>query len=492
MNFPRPGLELAGPDGHSPVTLGEPLGSGAFGIVFNATSADGFTRFAVKFPQAGMFSNEAEIQAFLNEVQAAREIDHENVLRVVHVETNPEEIPPYLVLEFAEGGTLKDMIEEAWRKNTPFDVPELLEMAKQLVRGMTAINARMLHRDLKPDNILLKGGVLKIGDFGLSKLIGAATRSRTFKGGQHMLYMAPEGWRGEKNEIQLDMYALGIVLFELAGLTYPYVLPADPMDFDQFRDMHMMSVPKPLAGQRSDLPTRFIAVVNKLLEKRARDRYQDWNSVYAALDDLTAKEEEPDLLAVRMSASISERHQAATAQRLGNEKQARDLHRKRKIDSFQAKQLVQVVRERVDAVNAHSEQGKITLTERGPTDVDIQVPYGQQGSIAFFTVDPPLKLRSGFVRYAGVARDARGCGFNLLLVRNADDDNYGDWSVCKVRVSAISSYRHGAGCTEFGFGPGEITEIGRAERAMHIYTVSFSSDVHPALDGFLEGLVEAE
>ena len=95
----------------------------------------------------------------------------------------------------------------------------------QLVDGIEAINAKMLHRDLKPDNILIGADGLKIGDFGLSKIVGAATRSRTFKGGQHILYMAPEGWKQETNQIQIDMYSMGIIFFEIASLAFPYDYP---------------------------------------------------------------------------------------------------------------------------------------------------------------------------------------------------------------------------------------------------------------------------
>ena len=109
---------------------------------------------------------------------------------------------------------------------------------------MEAINAKMLHRDLKPDNILLDGDIPKIGDFGLSKLVGAATRSQTFKGGQQIFYMAPEGWKFDKNEIQIDMYALGIVLYEIAALRYPYMLPADRATSTQFRTCTCSSRPR--------------------------------------------------------------------------------------------------------------------------------------------------------------------------------------------------------------------------------------------------------
>ena len=134
---------------------------------------------------------------------------------------------PYLVMGFIDGGTLQAYLERQRQVNTPVDLDVLQAWTDELLAGIAAINASMLHRDLKLDNILLDDTTLKISDFGLSKMIGALTRSRSFKGRQHVLYMAPEGWRYETNAIQIDMYAMGIVLFELASLRYPYQLPAD-------------------------------------------------------------------------------------------------------------------------------------------------------------------------------------------------------------------------------------------------------------------------
>jgi len=157
------------------------------------------------------------------------------------------------------------------------------QLAESLIEGMEAINAKMLHRDLKPDNILLDGDTPKIGDFGLSKLVGAATRSQTFKGGQQIFYMAPEGWKFDKNEIQIDMYALGIVLYEIAALKYPYKLPADLRDTNAIQNMHLFQPAPPLSGLRPDLPAPFCQAVAKLLEMRPQDRFAKWQDVRDAV-----------------------------------------------------------------------------------------------------------------------------------------------------------------------------------------------------------------
>ncbi|MCU1298082.1 MAG: serine/threonine protein kinase [Acidobacteriaceae bacterium] len=72
-----------------------------------------------------------------------------------------------------------------------------------LAQGARAINSKLIHRDIKPDNILIEGKTLKIGDFGISKFVDESTRLQTFKGGQHIAYMAPEGWLNQANTFKL-------------------------------------------------------------------------------------------------------------------------------------------------------------------------------------------------------------------------------------------------------------------------------------------------
>ncbi len=178
---------------------------GAFGVVFLATDTTNNAKYAVKFPQHIVFGGSPDLRGFLNKVTAAREVQHPNVVRVLHTETNLPNTPPFLLMEYLPGGTLKSCLDALSASGGTIPPVLVRQLAENLIDGMEAINAKMLHRDLKPDNILLDGDTPKIGDFGLSKLVGAATRSQTFKGGQQILYMAPEGWKFDKNEIQIDM-----------------------------------------------------------------------------------------------------------------------------------------------------------------------------------------------------------------------------------------------------------------------------------------------
>jgi eukaryotic-like serine/threonine-protein kinase len=93
MNLPIPGMMIPGPNGKDTVRLESPLGMGAFGVVFLATDCTDGKQYAVKFPQHAIFGGTPDLHAFLNEVTAAHEIQHPNVVRVLHTETNLPDKP---------------------------------------------------------------------------------------------------------------------------------------------------------------------------------------------------------------------------------------------------------------------------------------------------------------------------------------------------------------------------------------------------------------
>lgn len=124
-----------------------------------------------------------------------------------------------------------------------------------------------MHRDIKPDNILLHNQVLKISDFGLSKVVGAATRTQTFKGINHMRYCAPEAWRLEKNLPAMDMYSMGIVFYEIATLRYPYEVK-DTGDFvEVWKNAHLLQVPADPRTHNGSLDLGLAQLIMKMISK---------------------------------------------------------------------------------------------------------------------------------------------------------------------------------------------------------------------------------
>ncbi len=177
---------------------------------------------AVKVLPVGQLSDDTSRRALLNEIKAAQQINHPNVVRVLHVDegSNPD-LGPYVCMEYVTGGTLMQLLRAQGKASTQAPLARALEMMIDIAQGVRAINEKLIHRDIKPDNILIEGKILKISDFGISKFVDESTRLHTFKGGQHVAYMAPEGWAGDKNTHKLDVYAVGIVFFEILTTKHP-------------------------------------------------------------------------------------------------------------------------------------------------------------------------------------------------------------------------------------------------------------------------------
>ncbi|MCD1260570.1 serine/threonine-protein kinase [Paenibacillus athensensis] len=232
-----PGMTVFDGSGNE-YSVGKILGHGGFGFVYEIQRKQDNMVFALKTLPSDFASIEA-YQSFINESQMAMKVSHSNTINYIYVHDGKElsNLPPYIIMEYANQGTLLDMINN--QKNTgEFFTNELLKMYfSQLIDGMEHINSVVVHRDIKPDNILVHDGVLKVADFGLSKVSNEHTRQLTFKGIGHIKYMAPERWRQEKNTIQNDIYSMGIVFYELATLRHPYNVKNET-DMRQWEDAH--------------------------------------------------------------------------------------------------------------------------------------------------------------------------------------------------------------------------------------------------------------
>jgi len=486
--IPMAGQIIDGRSGPDTLRLDNPLGAGAFGLVFAATDITSNELVAVKFPQIGMLSDDTELAAFANEVRAAREIEHPNVVRILFTNSDlTGSTPPYLVMEYIHEGTLKQRLDELKVQNSPLPVNELQAWMNQLLDGIEAINAHMLHRDIKPDNILIDNNTLKIADFGLSKIVGAATRTRTFKGGQHVLYMAPEGWKLESNTIQLDMYAMGIVFFEMATLNFPYELSTNLRGFDleAFKQMHLFDPPKRMKDFRQDIPSSVDQVVQRMLAKRAQDRFENWNEIRQALGSAwgtSTQHRSPDIqsLTDQLLEETSQLHQKKTAEECERERLASIRAEETRIDSYQIDQLIDSIRESIERFNEQSTLGSISLrefTQIGQRVVVFEVPFAGNIQLRFTCLDPPVKLERGLVRIYAHLADEDGAGFNYTLVRKDTDDIYGEWQICKVNLSNIPLRRKVHPRLEpFGFEPEHEfrAEIQCSEGGMHVYTYHFA------------------
>jgi serine/threonine-protein kinase len=183
------------------------LGRGGMGEVYRADDLTLDQPVALKFLPAGVAADPGRLAQFHNELRIARQVSHKNVCRLYDL--GEAEGRRFLTMEYVDGEDLASLLRRIGR--IPQD--KAIDLARQLCAGLAAAHERgVLHRDLKPANVMIDGdGNVRLTDFGLAVVEGdtAASRAGTPQ------YMAPEQLRGEPPSVRSDLYALGLVLFEL-------------------------------------------------------------------------------------------------------------------------------------------------------------------------------------------------------------------------------------------------------------------------------------
>lgn len=235
-------------------TIKRGVGAGGFGEVYFAVS-DAGKEVAVKRIQRNLDVELRGVSQCLN-------LKHPNLVAIYDIRYD-DEGQAWVVMEYVRGESLKDVIER-----NPNGVPtaELLDWFRGIASGVGYLHEHgIVHRDLKPGNIFLDEGVVKIGDYGLSKYISCSRRSGQTESVGTFHYMAPEIGRGVYGK-EIDVYALGIILYELLSGRVPF----DGESSHEIIMKHLTALPdvKPL-------PERFRPIVEKALFKDPTKRYRD-------------------------------------------------------------------------------------------------------------------------------------------------------------------------------------------------------------------------
>ena len=194
------------------------LGHGGMGVVYTAHDPRLKRQVAIKLLTPDLTRDETAKQRFLQEAQAASALDHPNICTIHEInETDDGQL--YLVMAYYEGETLKQRIERG-----PLSLDDAIDIATQVGRGLAeAHGAGIVHRDIKPANLLIaKGGVVKILDFGLAKLVGTERVTQTGTTVGTVAYMSPEQARGEEVDHRTDIWSLGVVLYETLSGQQPF------------------------------------------------------------------------------------------------------------------------------------------------------------------------------------------------------------------------------------------------------------------------------
>ena len=252
------------------------LGEGGMANVYLAEDIILQRKVAVKILRLDL-QNEPQTQTrFQREALATSELSHPNIVSVLDVGTDHG--LPYMVMEYVDGPDLKEYI----RQNAPLDLHEVIRIMDQILSAVAlAHKHNVIHRDLKPQNILMdKRGNIKIADFGIAVALNqsSVTQTNSVMGSVH--YMSPEQTRGGLVTKQSDIYSLGIILYELITGTVPF-------NGDTPVSIALKHAQEPIPSIRKkdqSVPQALENVVLKATAKDPRDRYATAQAMQADLD----------------------------------------------------------------------------------------------------------------------------------------------------------------------------------------------------------------
>ncbi|HEX4964145.1 MAG TPA: protein kinase [Thermoanaerobaculia bacterium] len=241
-----------------------PVGGGAMGEVYKAKDLRLGRVVALKFLPTELARDPGARRRFLREAQAVALLDHPNVATLYEVGES-EGGRVFLALAFYEGETLQQKLVSG-----PLPLSEAVAIARQIAQGLAAAHRRQIvHRDVKPANVVvLPDGMVKLLDFGLAKMAGATTLTHLGSSPGTPAYKSPEQTRGEKVDPRSDLWALGVVLYEMLTGRVPF-----GGEYEQAVIYAILNEPpRPLDGTGA-FPSELAAVIERALRKDPAVRY---------------------------------------------------------------------------------------------------------------------------------------------------------------------------------------------------------------------------
>jgi serine/threonine protein kinase/Tol biopolymer transport system component len=254
-----------------PYRVLESLGGGGMGIVYRAEDTRLGRIVALKFLPPDLTRDPVAKARFQQEARTASALDHPNVCTIFEVgETADGQL--FIAMPCYDGETLRQRLERG-----PLPVDEALDVAAQVARGLAKAHRQgIVHRAIKPANLILTGdGVVKILDFGIAKLAGAAVLTRAGSTLGTPAYMSPEQMRGEEVDARTDLWSLGVVLYEMLAGRRPF--PGEHASV--VRETILGAQPEPLSRRRPEIPPPIERITAGLLAKNPADRFASADQV---------------------------------------------------------------------------------------------------------------------------------------------------------------------------------------------------------------------
>ena len=246
--------------------LTEQIGMGGMAIVYRAVDLRTGHNVAVKVLRPEFNEDSEFISRFQREAEAASKMTHHNIVNLLDVGMDGEN--RYLVMEYVQGKTLKEVIQERGKLSAPLACQIAIRILSALEH---AHRNGIVHRDIKPQNILVHAdGHIKVADFGIARIANSSTLTKgdNVMGSVH--YFSPEQARGEGANATSDIYSTGIVLYEMLTGRVPY----DGDNPVAVAMQHLHATPVPIQNLAPDVPPAVVRVCMKAMEKNPAMRYQ--------------------------------------------------------------------------------------------------------------------------------------------------------------------------------------------------------------------------
>jgi serine/threonine protein kinase len=276
----------------------EVVGHGGMGAVLRAFDTKLSRVVAVKIMSPTLAANPTAVKRFLREATTAASVHHDHVVTIHAVDDGHQ--PPYLVMQFIEGQTLQQKID----REGALELKQILRIGSQAAAGLAAAHKLgLIHRDVKPANILLENGVerVKITDFGLARAADDVQMTQTGIIAGTPQYMSPEQARGEPIDARSDLFSLGSVLYTMCAGRPAFRADNPVAVLRRICD----DTPRPIHELNAEIPPWLEGIVDKLLAKNPVDRFSSAEELAELLDQCLAHVQNPALHALPESLTES-------------------------------------------------------------------------------------------------------------------------------------------------------------------------------------------
>jgi serine/threonine protein kinase len=418
----------------------------------------------------------------------------------------------YFSMEYLKKGNLHEFL----KASPNLDLARCMEFMVQITEGLKYAHASIVHRDIKPQNILVDDTLsVKICDFGLAKYVNNLTRSQSLKGSGTYPYMSPEGWTSASNTPSMDIYSSGIVFYQVLSGRLPFVGRSEK----EYRDLHLFEPLPDIRRIRADVPLKLAQVISKMANKNVNERYASMSEVLDILKSLsmnlktggTSLDLDPLLLQQRDHLEKTKQLQlqadmAAT--------QAADA---KKIIESSKKQVIQRFVSRAVFLNENTEEGHIRIDDGGAYahlylgQKSITISFGsqeetqafirdrrqrsndhQEREFGFPLINPAIRLERERVVLIGRASESGGMhvskrwGFNLVL-RKRDEDLYGSWYVVYFDESNSMIMQSGPKSDHYSLATNEFNDA--YEKAFNNTFGEPAATTEPLADSHIDELI---